>query len=59
VRRLGEGNGYKLDVLLRQPLKKQENGLMIMDVDDNSMAIAGANEGSDADGAEGEWMGVD
>jgi periodic tryptophan protein 2 len=57
VRRLGEGNGYKLDVLLRQPLKGREEGLMIMDVDE---AMAGAElvvgEGDDSGG---EWMGVD
>jgi len=57
VRRLGESNGYKLDVLLKQPLKTREDGLMIMDVDGDEPAIAGTDSSSDDDA--GEWMGVD
>jgi periodic tryptophan protein 2 len=58
VRRLGENNRYKVEVLLKQPLNKQENGLMIMDMDEDMTATADADEGSDDDG-EGDWMGVD
>ena len=58
VRRIGENNGYKLDVLLKQPLKTQENGLMIMDVDRGDAAVAGTDSDMDDDDA-GEWMGVD
>jgi periodic tryptophan protein 2 len=58
VRRLGENNGYKLDVLLKQPLKKPENGFAIMDVDDG-MAMAKFNDNDNSNDGDDDWMGVD
>jgi periodic tryptophan protein 2 len=58
VRRLGENNGYKLDVLLRQPLKSRENGFTLMDIDHAAVGDA-MNGGAGDEDDEGEWMGVD
>lgn len=59
VRRIGENNRYKVEVLLKQPVSPQENGLMIMDVDDATSSINGQEDNNDDEDNEGEWIGID
>jgi periodic tryptophan protein 2 len=57
LRRLGEGNGYAVDFLLRQPSKKDVNGSLVIE-----NAITGGEidmDVEDDDEGEGEWMGLD
>ncbi|KAF2402943.1 periodic tryptophan protein-like protein 2 [Trichodelitschia bisporula] len=54
--RMGERNGYAVDVLLRQPLKEVEGAMgAIEDVADVDMG----ETGSESEGSEGEWMGLE